>query len=107
MTNLHTLVVYTPTTHTERVLQAIGDAGAGRIGNYSHCSFVSPGTGRFTPQQGADPFLGRVGSPEKVPEDRIECVVEESFLEGVVSALRAVHPYEEPAFMSWEVHGWR
>jgi hypothetical protein len=107
MKDLHTLVVYVPATHTPQVLKAIGDAGAGRIGNYSHCSFVTSGTGRFTPQAGAAPYVGGVGTPEEVPEDRIECVVEAPLLKAVVAALRAVHPYEEPAFMSWKVEGWR
>jgi hypothetical protein len=107
MTERHALVVYTPATHTDLVLKAIGDAGAGRIGNYSHCSFVSPGIGSFTPRNGAEPFLGQVGRNEKVAEDRIECVVEEPLLAGVVAALRAAHPYEEPAFMSWQVQGLR
>lgn len=106
MTELHALVVYTPATHTRQVLAALGEAGAGRIGNYTHCSFVAPGTGRFIPQEGADPFLGSPGEPEEVEEDRIECVVEEPVLQDVVAALRAVHPYEEPAFMSWPVNGW-
>ena len=107
MTELHSLVVYVPRSHTELVLAAIGDAGAGRIGNYSHCSFVAPGTGRFTPLDGASPYLGQVGSPEIAPEDRIECVVEQHLLAPVVAALRSAHPYEEPAFMSWRVDGWR
>jgi hypothetical protein len=107
MNELHALVAYVPQSHTEQVLAAIGDAGAGRIGKYSHCSFVMPGTGRFTPQDGAEPYLGRVGSPEKAAEDRIECVVEKPLLAAVVAALRAAHPYEEPAFMSWQVDGWR
>ena len=107
MTELHTLVVYVPSTHTKQVLQAIGDAGAGRIGNYSHCSFVTSGTGRFTAHDGAAPYLGQVGAPEEVPEDRIECVVERPSLRAVVAALRAAHPYEEPAFMSWRVEAWR
>lgn len=106
MTQLHTLVVYVPTSHTDAVLAAIGDAGAGRMGNYSHCSFVSAGTGRFTPLAGAAPFLGQVGSPAEVAEDRIECVVEEALLDAVVLALRSAHPYEEPALMSWPVNGW-
>ncbi|NUS36487.1 MAG: hypothetical protein HOQ04_08510, partial [Pseudarthrobacter sp.] len=59
MAELHALVVYVPASHTHRVLAAIGDAGAGRLGNYSHCSFVTPGTGRFTPQEGARPFHGQ------------------------------------------------
>jgi hypothetical protein len=107
MDELHALVVYVPASHTEQVLKAIGDAGAGRIGNYSHCSFVTSGTGRFTAHDGAAPYLGRVGAPEEVPEDRIECVVERPALPAVVAALRAAHPYEEPAFMSWRVEGWR
>jgi hypothetical protein len=107
MNELHALVVYVPETHTQQVLLAIGDAGAGRIGNYSHCSFVTAGTGRFTPHDGADPYLGHLGTPEEVAEDRIECVVEEPLLPAVVAALRASHPYEEPAFMSWRVEGWR
>lgn len=107
MTELHALVIYSPRTHTEQVLAAIGDAGAGRIGNYSHCSFTTPGTGRFTPEAGARPFLGSTGTPDEVAEDRIECVVEEPLLPRVVAALRAAHPYEEPAFMSWRVEGWR
>jgi hypothetical protein len=107
MTQLHALVVYVPETHTEAVLSAIGDAGAGRIGNYSHCSFVTPGTGRFAPLPGAKPFIGAVGAGEQVPEIRVECVVEEDMLDAVVLALRAAHPYEEPAFMTWPVDGWR
>jgi hypothetical protein len=107
MTQLHALVVYVPAPHAEALLQAIGAAGAGRIGNYSHCSFVTPGTGRFTPLAGAEPFLGTVGSGEQVPELRVECVVEEEMLDAVVLALRAAHPYEEPAFMTWPVNGWR
>ena len=107
MTQLHALVVYVPVSHAAAVLAAIGDAGAGRIGQYSHCSFVTAGTGRFTPLAGAAPFLGQVGSPTEVAEDRIECVVEAARLDAVVAALRTAHPYEEPAFMSWPVDGWR
>ncbi|MCU1566023.1 MAG: hypothetical protein JWQ56_960 [Pseudarthrobacter sp.] len=105
MSELHALVFYVPVTHTERVLKAIGDAGAGWIGNYSHCSFTSPGTGRFTPRDGASPYQGQTGIPEEAAEDRVECVVEGPLLVTVVAALRAAHPYEEPALMSWKVEG--
>ena len=107
MTQLHNLVAYVPRTHTLAVLAAIGDAGAGRIGNYSHCSFVTAGTGHFTPREGATPFVGDLDRPAEVAEDRIECVVDAAVLDAVVLALRAAHPYEEPAFMSWPVDGWR
>ena len=107
MVRLHALVVYVPDSHAQDVLAAIGDAGAGRLGDYSHCSFTAPGTGRFTPLPGARPFIGTQGEPEEVPEVRIECVVEEDMLDAVVQALRQAHPYEEPAFMSWPVNGHR
>jgi hypothetical protein len=107
MTQLHALVVYVPEAHTDAVLTAIGDAGAGRIGNYSHCAFTAPGTGRFTPLPGARPFIGAAGRTEQVPEVRIECVVAAELLDAVVQALRSVHPYEEPALMSWAVNSHR
>jgi len=108
MSQLHALVTYVPADHAEAVLAAVGDvgdAGAGRIGNYSHCAFTSPGTGRFTPLAGSRPFIGSEGRSEQVPEVRIECVVDEDMLDAVVAALRLAHPYEEPALMSWAVNG--
>jgi hypothetical protein len=107
MSQLHALVTYVPAGHAEAVLAALGDAGAGRIGNYSHCAFTTPGSGRFTPLPGSQPFIGSQGRSEQVAEVRIECVVEDYLLHAVVPALRAAHPYEEPALMSWEVNGHR
>ncbi|MGZ4661144.1 MAG: hypothetical protein ACXVYB_07690 [Arthrobacter sp.] len=107
MSQLHALVVYVPAPFAETVLAAIGDAGAGRVGNYSHCAFTVPGTGRFTPLPGATPFIGALGEAEQVPEIRIECVVAEELLGAVVAALRSAHPYEEPALMTWPVEGHR
>ncbi|MFE4835037.1 hypothetical protein ACFRAU_10170 [Arthrobacter sp. NPDC056691] len=107
MSQLHALVIYVPDSHAEAVLTAVGNAGAGRLGDYSHCSFRAPGTGRFTPSPGARPFIGTTGVPEEVSEVRIECIVEEDVLDAVVLGLRQAHPYEEPAFMSWPVNGHR
>ena len=67
MTELHALVAYTPATHTDLVLKAIGDAGAGRIGNYSHCSFVSPGTGEIIRQLTIDPTRDYQPRQRKTP----------------------------------------
>ena len=102
---MHALVTYVPESHADAVLTAIGDAGAGRIGNYSHCSFTVRGEGRFTPLDGAEPYLGAVGQPELVEEIRVECVVDREKLDAVVLALRTAHPYEEPALMTWPVDG--
>ncbi len=95
------LVIYVPTTAADAVRQAIGDAGAGRLGNYSHCSFSLEGTGRFTPLPGAQPSIGAVNVPEEVPETRIEAIYPRSRRAAVVDAALSAHPYETPAFMTF------
>jgi hypothetical protein len=97
------LVIYVPTEAAPTVRQTIGDAGAGRLGNYSHCSFSLEGTGRFTPLPGANPAVGTVGSPEEVPETRIEAIYPRSRRNAVVAAALSAHPYETPAFMTFPV----
>ncbi|HEU5143658.1 MAG TPA: hypothetical protein VFT81_00660 [Dermatophilaceae bacterium] len=95
---LDVLVVYVPVPDTERVLAALFDAGAGAIGDYRECAWVTAGTGQFRPMEGADPAVGRVGELEKVAESRIEVVLPRARRSDVVAALRRAHPYEEPAF---------
>lgn len=97
------LVIYVPTDAAQAVRQAIGDAGAGRLGNYSHCSFSVEGTGRFTPLPGAKPAIGVVNSPEEVPETRIEAIYPRSRRSAVIRAALSVHPYETPALMTFPV----
>ncbi len=97
MTNLVKLVVTAPETHGDVVRKALGEAGAGKVGNYTFCSFSSKGTGRFLPSEGAQPAIGQVGVLEEVPEERIEVTVPRDILPNVLLALKAVHPYEEPA----------
>ena len=92
------LVIYVPVVNGDEVRQAIGEAGAGRVGNYVNCSFTSRGVGRFLPLDGANPAIGEVGKAEAVEEERIEVTVDESALASVISALKKVHPYEEPAY---------
>jgi dinuclear metal center YbgI/SA1388 family protein len=80
------------------VHEALAEAGAGRIGDYSHCSFATAGTGQFKPLAGAHPTIGEVGRVERVAETRLEMVLPRRRRAAVVAALRAAHPYEEPAF---------
>ena len=91
------IVVYVPGTHAEALRTAIGEAGAGKIGNYSHCTFTIKGVGRFRPEEGANPTIGSVGRLEEVEEDRIETVCAEECLPAVLAAIKSTHPYEEPA----------
>jgi len=96
------LVVFVPPDALDRVRDAIFAAGAGRIGDYERCSWYAPGTGTFLPLAGADPAVGEVGEEERVPELRLETVFPAARRDDVVGALRAAHPYEEPAFDIYE-----
>ena len=91
------IVVFVPETHTDAVREAMGKAGAGKIGNYSYCTFSSKGTGRYKPEQGADPHIGQVGQFEAVAEERIETICERKNLTTVIDAIKKVHPYDEVA----------
>ena len=91
------IVVYVPGSHADILRDAMGNVGAGKIGNYSHCTFTVKGVGRFKPLQGAHPTIGEIGKLEEVAEDRIETVCEANKLDVVLQAIRMVHPYKEPA----------
>ncbi|MGH3594719.1 MAG: YqfO family protein, partial [Mycobacterium sp.] len=91
-------VIYVPREHAEALRAAVFEAGAGHIGDYSHCSWSVTGTGQFLPHDGASPAVGSIGTVERVAEDRIEVVAPVRARTGVLSAMRAAHPYEEPAF---------
>ncbi len=101
--NLLKLAVYVPEEALDAVRMAIGDAGAGQLGNYTHCSFRTPGTGSFRPVEGASPHIGEVGRLEDVAEWKLEAVVEESRLTAVLEAMRRSHPYEEIAYDLYEM----
>lgn len=95
---LDVLVFYVPVDDTQRVLGRLFDAGAGTVGEYEHCAFVSRGTGQFRPIGEAKPTIGALGELEFVEEDRVELTFPRELREKIVAALRAAHPYEEPAF---------
>ncbi|HWO54612.1 Nif3-like dinuclear metal center hexameric protein [Paenibacillus sp. FSL M7-1455] len=95
---LYKLVVFVPATHADQVREAVLNAGAGSIGNYSHCSFNVDGTGTFLPQEGTNPFLGSVGKMEQAAEVRIETIVPHGIRGSVIQAMLKAHPYEEVAY---------
>jgi hypothetical protein len=92
------LVVFVPSEALEAVRDALFAAGAGRIGEYERCSWYTEGTGTFYGGEGTSPALGEKGREERVLELRLETVYPTEREEEVVAALRATHPYEEPAF---------
>jgi dinuclear metal center YbgI/SA1388 family protein len=91
-------VIYVPRENAEAVQAAVFEAGAGHIGDYSHCSWSVSGIGQFLPHEGASPAVGSIGNVERVDEDRFEVVAPARVRADVLSAMRAAHPYEEPAF---------
>ena len=92
------LTTYVPVADADALRAALADAGAGRIGDYDHASFSTPGRGRFRPLDGATPTIGTVGEVETVDEERVEVVLPRGRRAAVLRALLAAHPYEEPAF---------
>lgn len=98
MNMMYKIITYVPLVHAEAVRNALGEAGAGKIGNYSFCSFTSRGTGRFLPGAGAHPAIGSVGKLEEVEEEKIEVVCEATHIKAVITALKKAHPYEEVAY---------
>jgi dinuclear metal center YbgI/SA1388 family protein len=92
------LVTFVPENALEAVSRALFQAGAGRIGQYTSCSFRSPGTGTFFGEEGTNPAVGQSGKLEVTQEVRVETVVPIAKIAAVIEALRKSHPYEEPAF---------
>jgi hypothetical protein len=94
----HKLVWFVPREALEATRDAVFAAGAGRIGEYTRCSWYTAGTGTFVGGAGTSPSVGGRGREERVSELRVETVVPAERLREVVAALLAAHPYEEVAF---------
>lgn len=92
------LVVFTPPEAVNELRDAMAEAGAGIIGNYTHCSFQTEGTGTFIPLPEARPYVGEIGSLQEEKECRLEMIVPEWKLGRVLDAMLGKHPYEEAAY---------
>ena len=103
--SMRKLVVFVPEDDADMVADTLTEAGAGVIGEYTHCTFRAPGTGTFFGGEGTDPYAGEKGRLERMPELRIETVVPAHAAHGVELAARDAHPYEEPALDVYPVDG--
>lgn len=92
------IVVFVPENYAGAVRAAMAAAGAGKLGAYDGCAFESKGKGFFRPLEGAKPFIGKNGMPERVDEVRIEAICEPDKVGKVVAAMLKAHPYEVPAY---------
>src|SRR5699024_3624051 len=97
------LALYTPLENADSVRNALHKKGAGHVGDYDKVSYNSRGTGRFTPNEKADPTIGQANKAEQVVEERIEVLVPESLIGQIIQTIYEVHPYEEPVFHLFDI----
>lgn len=92
------LTVYVPESHLDSLKEALFAQGAGKIGTYSHCCWQTQGQGQFKPLPGSSPHIGDTAQLSTVTEYKIEMVVADDKIDGIIKALKQHHPYETPAF---------
>lgn len=100
---MYKLVFFVPESHLEQVKSAVFATGAGHIGNYDQCCWQVLGLGQFRPLTGSQPFIGQTNQLEQVAEYRVEMVCNDALIQAAIAALRAAHPYEEPAIDVWRL----
>lgn len=105
--DMYKLVVFIPVDSAKKVANAIFRAGAGIMGNYSHCGFTAQGQGSFLPLEGAKPAIGKKEKIEKVAEVRFETIVPAEKLNDAITAMKKAHPYEVPAFDCFRLYNER
>lgn len=79
-----------------QIINAAAQAGAGEVGNYSECAFITRGTGQWKSEQGSKPKVGAVGEVSHEPQVKIEMICPEEKIDGVIASVKRIHPYEEP-----------
>jgi hypothetical protein len=94
---------FVPESHLEVVKQALFRAGAGKLGNYSCCSWQVLGEGQFKPIENSTPFIGEINQVSTVKEYKVEVLCMKTKLNKAIDALLEAHPYEVPAFEVIEV----
>lgn len=100
---MYKLIFFVPESHLEQTKAAVFAAGAGRMGNYDQCCWQISGQGQFRPLLTADPYIGQLNQLETLVEYRVKMVCADGCLGKAIQALRAVHPYEQPAFDVWRL----
>ncbi len=104
MTEVFRFETYVPKTSLDKVKKALGDAGAGKYGNYDNCMWQTLGLGQFRPLEGSNPTIGTHGAIEHVEEYKLEMIVPLDKINDVINALKESHPYEVPSYQYWKVY---
>jgi len=97
------IAVYVPGDYADKVMEAACGAGAGKMGNYSHCTFSTNGVGTFLPNGQANPFTGRAGELSRENEIKLEMICPKSLAGKVTDAIKNNHPYELPAMDIYDI----
>jgi hypothetical protein len=100
---IYKICFFVPESHLEVVKQSLFNAGAGKLGNYSCCSWQVLGEGQFKPIENSTPFIGETNKISTVKEYKVEVLCMKTKLNEAIEALLDAHPYEVPAFEVIEV----
>jgi len=100
---LQKLITFSPADHAESIRKALFAAGAGAIGKYDECSFNTDGSGTFRANEGANPYVGKIGERHLENETRIEVIFPSFLQKRIILALKEAHPYEEVAYYIHEL----
>lgn len=90
--------VCTPVNSSDKVFKAVTKANRSKIGNYNDAVSLTNIKGRFTPDEKANPTIGKALQPVEVEEVKLECIVDKRYMNDVIKAINESHPYEEPAY---------
>lgn len=91
------IFVTTPLENIEEIRNVVCQAGGGIIGDYTYCTSSTKSVGTFKPNDNANPYIGEKNNLEFVEEEKLEVVCDVDNVKKVITKLREVHPYEEPA----------
>lgn len=90
--------IFVPQSHLEALLQALGEAGIGKIGNYDFCSTITEVQGHWRPLEGASPYDGEIGKIATGREFKVEVKCPHDLVGLAIRTIRKAHPYEEPVY---------
>lgn len=78
-----------------RIIDVASQAGAGKVGNYTNCAFITEGKGTWYPLPGTNPTIGKVGALSTEDEVKIEMECKKEDMDRVFKVIKAIHPYDK------------
>ena len=88
--------VFIPEEKVSELRDAVCNAGAGVIGNYTYCTSSTKVSGTYIPNEKANPYEGVANTLEFVDEIKLEFMCDVKFVKNIIKIIREIHPYEEP-----------